>query len=258
MLGSLYGMAYDGGIMKPVLILQLRPEDEAADGEFAAFLAAGGLGAHEVRRIRMEREAIPELDVRDYAAIVVGGGPSDVCTPLEQQSPEQQRFEPELHGLLDQVMAYDHPYFGACYGLGILAQHLGGRVSKERYGESVEAVTIRLTAEAASDPLTAGLPLEFRAFAGHKEACQEVPPGAVLLGSSAACPVHMVRVKQNIYATQFHPELDGPGIVMRINIYKDAGYFPPADADRLTRSALKEQVTVPEEIFRRFVERYRG
>jgi GMP synthase (glutamine-hydrolysing) len=105
---------------------------------------------------------------------------------------------------------------------------------------------------------TAGLPAEFRAFVGHKESVQEVPPGATLLAGSATCPVQMIRVKRNIYATQFHPELDGPGIVLRINIYKDAGYFPPADADVLIARALNEHVTVPEEIFRRWVERCRG
>ena len=34
--------------MKPFLILQLRPEAEAADNEFAAICAKGGLGPDEV------------------------------------------------------------------------------------------------------------------------------------------------------------------------------------------------------------------
>ena len=38
--------------MKPFLVLQLRPEDEAADAEFAAFLDKGGLSEDRVRRIR--------------------------------------------------------------------------------------------------------------------------------------------------------------------------------------------------------------
>ena len=46
---------------KPFLILQLRPETEASDDEFAAFLAKGGLEPGEVRRIRLDQEAIPGI-----------------------------------------------------------------------------------------------------------------------------------------------------------------------------------------------------
>ena len=38
-----------------------------------------------------------------------------------------------------------------------------------------------------------------------------LPPTAVLLATSPRCPVQMFRVKQNLYATQFHPELDVRG-----------------------------------------------
>lgn len=240
--------------MKRFLILQLRPEDEAADGELEAFLHAGGLEEDQIRRVRIERDGVPEVDLDDYAAVIVGGGPSNVSD--KQKDAAQQRFEVGLHDLLGQVVARDFPYFGACYGLGVMAQIVGGEVSKERYGEPVAAITVELTEAAQEDPLMAGLPREFRAFVGHKEACQGVPPGAVLLASSATCPVQMIRLGRNIYASQFHPELDGPGIAVRIRVYKDAGYFPPEDADKLIESALSEQVTIPETIFRRFVERY--
>lgn len=241
--------------MKRLLILQLRPEDETSDSEFKAFLRAGGLRPEQVHRVRMEREPLPDIDLAAYAGVVVGGGPSDVSTPVDQQDETQRRFERELHALLDRVIEADFPYFGACYGLGILAQHVGGRVSKERYGEPVHAVTVKFRDEAGSDPLTAGLAQEFRAFVGHHEAVQELPPGATLLVRGEVCPVQMIRVKRNIYASQFHPEADGEEFALRIKIYKHAGYFPPEDADRLTEQALNENVTVPTRIFRRFTER---
>lgn len=52
---------------RPFLILQLRPEDEAADGEFAAFLAKGGLAADRVRRIRLDQSRMPALSLEDDA-----------------------------------------------------------------------------------------------------------------------------------------------------------------------------------------------
>ncbi len=45
--------------MKPVLILQLRPEDEASDDEYRAFLEKGGLSEGETVRVRMEAAPLP-------------------------------------------------------------------------------------------------------------------------------------------------------------------------------------------------------
>jgi len=66
----------------------------------------------------------------------------------------------------------------------------------------------------------------------------------------------MVRTGQNVYATQFHPEANGETFATRIRIYKDRGYFDPADAQALTEAALAEEITVPEMILARFVARY--
>lgn len=243
--------------MKPFLILQLRAHDLAADGELEAFVRYGGLTDNQVRRIRMESEDLPVIDLEDYSAVIVGGGPWNVSDPQEKKTDVQLEAEAWLSGILDQIVERDFPYLGACYGLGLLAQRNGALVSKEQYSEGVEALTINLRPEAQADPLLAGLPQDFRAFAGHKEACQELPTGAVWLASSVNCPYHMIRLGQNVYATQFHPELDAQGICDRIDVYKNAGYFPPEEAETLKASAHKENLTVPTEILKRFVERYK-
>lgn len=242
--------------IRPFLILQLRPEDVAADNEFEAFLKFGGLTSPDVRRVRMERERIPDLNLDDYSGVIVGGGPSNVSDPEGKKTAEQQRFEGELQRLLAGITGADFPYLGMCYGLGILAQYLGGTVSKARYAEPVGAVTVNLTPAAHEDPLTEALPASFRAFVGHKEACQEVPPGAVLLASSPACPVQLIRYKRNVYAAQFHTELDTEGLMLRIRVYKHAGYFPPDDAGKLLDQVRTERVTEPEKILRAFVRCY--
>jgi len=95
------------------------------------------------------------------------------------------------------------------------------------------SVTITLTDAGRLDPLLADLPESFDAFVGHKEACSVLPPDAVLLASSPTCPVQMFRVRENLYATQFHPELDLPGIITRIGVYRDYGYFQPKEHDEV-------------------------
>jgi GMP synthase (glutamine-hydrolysing) len=243
---------------KPFLILQLRPEDETSDNELAAVMKFGGLAENEIHRVRLERQSIAGLKLDDFTAVYVGGGPYNVSDPESKKPGEQLRFEKELTQLLEQIIAEDKPFLGGCYGLGCLAKVLGATVDTSRYAEGVEGLTIHLTDAASDDPITQGLPADFRAFAGHKESVQEVPPGATLLGSSDVCPVHMIRVKQNIYATQFHPELDKEGIALRISFYKHKGYFPPEDADKLIEAANQENIFVPEKILHRFVERYRN
>ena len=245
--------------MKPFLILQLRPETDAADDEFRAFLKKGGLAPDQVRRIRLDLENMPQgTDLSRFSGIIVGGGPGCVSDPEEKKTPVEKRIEDAVMGLMPEIIARDLPFLGCCYGMGILGEHLSpGAVSKEKYGEPVGAVTCTLTEDGRRDPLLAGLPEAFRAFVGHKEAVQRLPEGAVHLVASGPCPVQMIRTGENVYATQFHPEADGDGFETRIRIYRNHGYFPPEAADELIRTVQAEDVHAPERILRNFVSRYR-
>ena len=240
----------------PFLVIQLRPEDETADNELEAIRVYGGIADHEFVRMRVERTGMPEINLADYAAIIVGGSPFDVSAPEVDKSPVQKQIESAFMKLLSKIVDADFPFLGACSGSGLLGNFCGATISG-RYSEPVGATDIMITDEGKSDPLLAGLPIRFRALLGHKEACDEVPPGAVLLASSAACPVQMFRVGSNVYATQFHPEGDADGFSLRIKVYKNHGYFPPDSADKLIDSVTDEDTPEAQKILRRFVDRYR-
>lgn len=245
--------------MKPFLILQLRPETAASDNEFEAILNKSGLDPSEARRIRLDQQPIPaDFQLNDYAGVIVGGGPGCVSDPVEKKSEAERRIEDAILGLMPAITAEEFPFMGCCYGIGILAHHLGAKVNKERYGEGVGAVECVVTEAGKADPLTAELPDKFLAFVGHKEAVQEQPEGCTLLLTSEPCPFQMIRYKRNVYATQFHPEADSHGFEVRINIYKDKGYFPPEEAERLIDMCHRQHVHIPEGILRGFVERYRS
>jgi GMP synthase (glutamine-hydrolysing) len=241
---------------KPFLIIQLRPEDEVADNEFAAILRYGELRATDVDRARAERNGLPDIALADYAGIIVGGSPFDLGEPEHRKSRIQLRLENDFMRLLDEVAAEDFPFLGACSGNALLAKFCGATISG-KYAEPVGGVDITLTDEGRRDPLLEDLPSTFRVLLGHKEACDDVPPGTVLLASSASCPVQMLRLKRNIYATQFHPEADLEGFAVRIHAYKDYGYFPPETAEALLAAIAQEHVSVPQRILARFVRRYR-
>ncbi|MEN8184743.1 MAG: glutamine amidotransferase [Myxococcota bacterium] len=242
---------------KPLLVLQLRPEDETSDREFEAILQYGGLSEGEVVRKRIETTGIPnDIDLEDYAAIIVGGSPFDISTPAADKAPIQVKIEADFERLLDEVVGRDFPFLGACSGNGLLGAHLGTPISR-RYGESVGCVVLEITEAGRRDPLLAGFPDRIPVLLGHKEACDRVPDGATLLMTGAACPVQMFRIGQNVYATQFHPEGDAEGFATRIRVYKHHGYFPAHEADALTEAVNAAQTPHAQEILRRFVRRYR-
>jgi GMP synthase (glutamine-hydrolysing) len=241
--------------VKPFLLLSTRAEDLAADEEYAAFLACTKLPGERLHRFRLEAAPLPHLELDDYAGIFIGGGPFNSSDPDDEKSPVQRRVERELAGLLDQVVARDFPFFGACYGVGTLGVHQGGVVDRQ-YSEPISAVPISLTAEGLADPLLDGVPERFDAFVGHKEALRVLPPSAVLLASSPTCPVQMFRVGRNVYATQFHPELDVPGLVTRIRVYQHAGYFEPSEMNDLIARLTPAVITEPGRLLTNFASLY--
>ena len=238
--------------MKPLLFLGIRAQDAAADDEYAAVLRCAGLDRRDVRRVRLEQEVLAPLDLDEWSGIVVGGGPWNISDPQDQKAPEQVRGEARLRELALQVIAADFPFLGACYGIGTLGTLTGGVVDRT-YGEPIGPMAIELTEAGRQDPLLGALPSTFTAFLGHKEAVSRLPEGAVLLASSATCPVQAFRIGRNVYATQFHPELDVAGLVTRIEVYKHFGYFEPDEGDALVAAARAATVTEPPRILERFV-----
>ena len=234
----------------------MRPEDATADSEFKAILRVGHLAPDEVHRVRLEK-GIPKVDLENYDAIIAGGSPFDISTPEPLKSPIQKNIEAFFNTLFDKVVPNDFPFLGACSGNGALGSYCGASISNT-YAKPIGSVTLHITEEGAKDPLLKDLPQTFSALVGHKEACDDLPPGAVLLATSTSCPVQMFRVKQHIYATQFHPEADADEFIVRIHTYKDYGYFPPEEAEDLIASIRTLKTPVPKEILKRFVEQYKN
>ncbi|WP_397541751.1 glutamine amidotransferase [Roseovarius salis] len=242
---------------RPFLILQLRPETEAADDEFAAILRKGGLEPDETRRIRLDRQGLPgDLRLDEHAGVIVGGGPGCVSDQPEEKTPLEARIEADVLSLMPAIVEADFPFLGCCYGIGILGRHLSGDVSKRAYSEPVGTSACEVMAEGKEDPLLEGVPTAFDAFVGHKEALQALPRGCRHLVRSDACPYQMVKYGQHVYATQFHPEADADGFETRIRIYRNKGYFPPDTADELIAMCRRADIFAPEMVLRNFVRRY--
>ena len=241
---------------KPFLIIQLRPEDETADNEFESIKFYGGLTDDEVTRLRAEKIGLADIDLDKIGAIIVGGSPFNVSTADAEKSEIQRTIEADFNKLFDGIVERDFPFLGCCSGSGLLGSYCGANISR-KYGEPVGGVDISLTDAGKQDPLLSGFPDSFRVLCGHKEACDSVPVGSVLLATNSTSPVQMFRLKRNIYATQFHPEGDARGFILRIHVYKDYGYFPPESAQDLIEAVENEHTPEAQLILKRFVDIYR-
>jgi GMP synthase (glutamine-hydrolysing) len=234
-------------------MLAIRAEDVAADDEYAAMLRCTGLDESKLRRFRMEQARLDGVDLDQWSGIILGGGPFQASDHDEVKSAIQRRVEAELSALLDDVVARDFPFLGACYGIGTLGRHQGAVVDRT-YAEPIGGVRIKVTRAGQEDPLFARAGASFGAYAGHKEAISKLPAHAVTLAYSERCPVQAFRIGRQVYATQFHPELDLDGLATRIEVYKYAGYFKPDEADAVFAAALASGVTEVPNILERFVE----
>ncbi|CUX81705.1 MAG: GMP synthase (glutamine-hydrolysing) [Roseibaca calidilacus] len=243
--------------MKPFLVIQLRPEAEVADDEYAAILRRSGLTDHATRRIRLDRETLPDgLDLSAFSGVIVGGGPGCVSDPPEAKTPMEARIEAQILSLMPRIAESGTAFLGCCYGIGILGRFLGAPVSQDHHGEDVGAIICRRRPEAAHDPLLNGLPDQITALVGHKEALDALPHGAVHLLEGECCPIQMLRYGDRIYATQFHPEADGANFALRIAVYKNKGYFAPERAAELTAACADIRTEASGRVLANFVHHF--
>lgn len=122
---------------------------------------------------------------------VLSGGPASVYAPGAPSLPEY-------------VLEQGVPVLGICYGMHLLASHLGGKVAPAA-GREYGATEIRPTGP--PEPLFDGLP-SLRVWMSHGDRVEAVPPGFEILASSANSPIAaMGDLTRRLYGLQFHPEV---------------------------------------------------
>lgn len=240
--------------MRPFLLLSIRAEQAAVDEEYAAFARFLEVDPADLVRLQLGVEELPitgAADLDHWSGIVLGGGAFTYSDPAPSKRPAQVRAESDLSALLDLVVAADFPFLGACYGIGTLGSHQGGTVDRA-HPEAVGPLAVTLTEHGQRDRVFADLPSDFAAYGGHKEALSALPPNATHLATSKDCPVQAFRIGRNVYATQFHPELDLAGLLTRIEVYATFGYFEPEEAELLRERSRRVEVSAPMQICRNF------
>ncbi|MEH0146147.1 glutamine amidotransferase [Corynebacterium sp. Q4381] len=239
---------------RPFLLLSTRPEDAASAEEYASFLSKMRIPEEALEQRRVESAPLGDVDLDKYSGVLLGGSPFNNTD--EVKSDLQLRVEHEIGTLVREIIECDFPLMGACYGIGMVGGAIGARLGSE-YAEEAGMIEILLTEDGKRDPLLDGLPDSFPALVGHKEAITELPSEATLLVAGYACPTQMFRVKENVYATQFHPELTAQALEARLRLYAHLGYFRLDVFDDILATAYAHDYSWSNRILYNFAERYR-
>jgi GMP synthase (glutamine-hydrolysing) len=169
--------------------------------EMVIVLDFGGQYSHliarRIRELKVFCEMLPyttpveELKAKNPKGIVFSGGPSSV---YQENAPA---CEPALYEL-------GIPVLGICYGMQLMAQQLGGVVSRASHREYGKA-ELKLLAQ---DRLLSCLdPLE-PCWMSHGDLVEAPPPGFAATARTEKAPLAAMSCPgKNLYAVQFHPEV---------------------------------------------------
>lgn len=119
---------------------------------------------------------------------------------------------PPLENLIRRIVAIKRPMIGVCFGHQIIAQALGGRVAKFSGGWGVGRHAYTYAGK------------EVNVNAWHQDQVVDLPPGARVIASSDFCANAALRVDNDVWTIQAHPEFDskvvdtlikvrGPGLI---------------------------------------------
>ena len=151
-----------------------------------------------------EGHAVP-ADMKGAGGLIVMGGPMAVY-----QADRYTFLEAEMK-LVEAAAKENLPVLGVCLGAQIVAAALGARVLKNPAGKEIGWYPVQLTEGARDDRLLRGLGPTITPFHWHGDIF-EVPAGGVSLASSEKTPSQAFRYGDNVYALQFHLEVNHEGV----------------------------------------------
>ncbi|MDA2918767.1 gamma-glutamyl-gamma-aminobutyrate hydrolase family protein [Desulfobacterota bacterium AH_259_B03_O07] len=143
-------------------------------------------------------EAKPSLE--GYRGLVVLGGPMNV-----DQTDQYKHVITEIN-LIQEAIDQGLPVLGICLGAQLIAKALGAKVSRNNEVE-IGWYEVSPTENGLKDPLLSNFQKAEKIFQWHGDSFA-IPDGAVHLAQSACCLNQAFRYRNNVYAFQFHLEVD--------------------------------------------------
>lgn len=170
-----------------------------------------------------EKSVFPEPE--EFDMLLIMGGTMSVY-----QDQEFAWLKPEKE-FVKKVIDTGKPILGSCFGAQLIAEVLGGKVTRNRFKEigwyrvkALEGENTKGENESNERKMISDLPSclfsEFTAFMWHGDTF-EIPIGAVKLFESEACRNQGFIYGENVLGLQFHPEANRQWIE---NLIEDSGH----------------------------------
>ncbi len=236
--------------VKPFLLLQARDDDDPIKPkEVECFLHVGNFAARDLESRSLFGPVDPLESLARRKAIFVGGsGDYSIARGGDW-------LENALRWM--RVLAeIGRPTFASCFGFQAMSLALGGSVVNDLHRAELGTIDLRCTEEGLIDPLFGPLPEVFGGQAGHHDIVERIPDSAVLLAYAEKTHCQAFRLRDlPIYCTQFHPELDLPSLMLRLQNY-------PEYVEKIAGVSFDEfagscrETPESRDIFRRFLEYY--
>jgi GMP synthase (glutamine-hydrolysing) len=155
-----------------------------------------------IRYVNFGRQGDARPDIRRYHGLVVLGGPMN-CDETARY-PHLATETEAIRTAIERGM----PVLGICLGAQLIARALGAQVRGNAEKE-IGWYDVSPTPEGLRDPVFGHFSATEKIFQWHGDTF-DIPDGAVHLASSATCRNQAFRYGDNVYALQFHLEVDEP------------------------------------------------
>ena len=172
-------------------VLVVLHQEHSTPGRVGRLLASRGY------RLDMRRPVLGDplpSDLRDYAGVVIFGGP--------MSANDERDFIHREMDLIGVALKEDVPYLGLCLGAQLLTRAAGGRVAPHPEGlVEIGYVKVEPT-EAGRDWIRSPM----KVYQWHREG-MDIPSCCELLATNDRYPVQAFRYGANAFGFQFHPEV---------------------------------------------------
>lgn len=190
-----------GNASQPVETLPTTPLQRKLNRQMIVILDFGSqyseLIARRIRETQVYSEVISyrtsadKLRQLNPQGIILSGGPNSV---YDEAAPQ---CDPE-------ILLMGIPILGVCYGMQLMVQQLGGKVTRSQRGEYGKAL---LHIDDPTDLLT-NVEENSTMWMSHGDSCEELPAGFEVLAHTDNTPCAAIADHQKqLYGVQFHPEV---------------------------------------------------
>ena len=160
-------------------------------GQYKQLIARRVRELHVFSEVKSCETPIEDIKNENYKGIILTGGPASVN---EEGSPTAN----------SEILSLGIPVLGICYGAQWMAKTLGGSVksANREYGKT------EITRKGESK-LFGNSKETFTAWMSHTDRVESLPEGFKVTAFSKDCPVAaMENAEKDLYAVQFHPEVE--------------------------------------------------